>query len=100
MKSPARKLTYVKPKDAWRHRQGSASKKGFAGLSLVPALQFCCAGVFAFRFPIVGVLSLVLAITTTHCTIHISVAWQRGITQKCNTGNGTVYVIRPRTISI
>ena len=30
-----------------------------------------CAGVSAFRFPIVGVLSLV-AISTTHCTVHMS----------------------------
>ena len=28
-----------------------------------------CAGVSAFRFPIVGILGL-LAITTTHCTVH------------------------------
>ena len=34
------KLTYVKPKDAWRDRQGSASMKRFAGLSLVLASQF------------------------------------------------------------
>ena len=39
-----------------------------------------CAGVSAFRFPIVGVLSLV-AISTTHCTVHMSdmsVAWRLG----------------------
>ena len=33
------------------------------------SLTVRCAGVSAFRFPIVGVLSLV-AITTTHCTVH------------------------------
>ena len=58
--------------------------KGFVGLSLVPASQFCCAGVSAFRIPIVGILSLVLAITTTHCTVHMSVAWQRGSVGTCN----------------
>ena len=31
------------------------------------------AGVSAFRFPIIGILCLV-AITTTHCTVHMSVA--------------------------
>ena len=41
------------------------------------------AGVSAFRFPIVGVLSLV-AITTTHCTVHMSMAWQRGSVGTCN----------------
>ena len=50
----------------------------FAGLSLVPASQFV-AWVSAFRFPIVGVLSLV-AITTTHCTVHmVSVAWRHHV---------------------
>ena len=44
------------------------------------SLAVRCAGVSAFRFPIVGVLSLV-AISTTHCTVHMSdmsVAWQLG----------------------
>ena len=43
------------------------------------SLAVRCAGVSAFRFPIVGVLSLV-AISTTHCTVHMSdmsVAWPR-----------------------
>ena len=35
------------------------------------SLAVRCAGVSAFRFPIVGVLSLV-AISTTHCTVHMS----------------------------
>ena len=42
--------------------------------------------VSAFRFPIVGVLSLV-AISTTHCTVHMSdmsVAWQLGNVGTCN----------------
>ena len=45
-----------------------------------------CAGVSAFRFPIVGVLSLV-AIFTTHCTVHMldmSVAWRLGSVGTCN----------------
>ena len=46
----------------------------------VPASQFI---VSAFCFPIVGVLSLV-AITATHCTIHMSVAWQHGSVGTCN----------------
>ena len=47
------------------------------------SLTVRCAGVSAFRFPIVGVLSLV-AITTTHCTVHMSVAWRRGSMGTCN----------------
>ena len=39
------------------------------------SLAVRCAGVSAFRFPIIGVLSLV-AITTMHCTVHMSVAWR------------------------
>ena len=45
-----------------------------------------CAGVSAFRFPIVGVLSLV-AISTTHCTVHMSdmsVALRLGSVGTCN----------------
>ncbi len=52
--------------------------KRFAGLSLVPAPQFVArVSRSAFRFPIIGVLSLV-AISTMHCTVHMSVAWWRG----------------------
>ena len=47
------------------------------------SLAVCCTGVSAFRFPIVGVLSLV-AITTIHCTVHMSVAWWRGSVGTCN----------------
>ena len=47
------------------------------------SLAVRCAGVSAFRFPIVTVLSLV-AITTTHCTVHMSVAWRRGSMGTCN----------------
>ena len=62
--------------------------KRFAGLSR-SSLAVRCAGVSAFRFPIVGVLSLV-AISTTHCTVHMSdmsvagglAAWQRGHVQR------------------
>ena len=80
-----KKLTYVKPKDAWRHKEGSASMKRFAGLSC-SSLAVRCAGVSAFRFPIVGVLSLV-AISTTHRTVHMSdmsVAWRLGSVCTCN----------------
>ena len=45
-----------------------------------------CAGVSAFRFPIVGVLSLV-AISTTHCTVHMSdmrVTLRLGSVGTCN----------------
>ena len=42
------------------------------------SLTVHCAGVSAFRFPIVGVLSLV-AISTTHCTVHMSVAWRHHV---------------------
>ena len=47
------------------------------------SLAVRCAGVSAFCFPIVGVLSLV-AITTTHCTVHMTVAWWRGSMGTCN----------------
>jgi len=47
------------------------------------SLAVCCVGVSAFRFPVVGVLSLV-AISTTHCTVHMSVAWQCGSVGTCN----------------
>ena len=47
------------------------------------SLAVRCVGVSAFRFPIVGVLSLV-AISTTHCTVHMSVAWWRGSVGTCN----------------
>ena len=50
------------------------------------SLAVRCAGVSAFRFPIVGVLSLV-AISTTHCTVHMSdmsVAWRLGSVGTCN----------------
>jgi len=47
------------------------------------SLAVRCAGVSAFRFPIVGVLSFV-AITTTHCTVHMSVAWWHGSVGTCN----------------
>ena len=49
------------------------------------SLAVRCVGVSAFRFPVVGVLSLV-AISTTHYALHCShecgmVAWQRGHVQ-------------------
>ena len=47
------------------------------------SLAVRCVGVSAFRFPIVSVLSLV-AIMTTHCTVHMSVAWRRGSKGTCN----------------
>ena len=52
--------------------------KRFAGLSLVPASESVArvSLLFGFFFSIVGVLSLV-AIMTTHCTVHMSVAWRR-----------------------
>ena len=42
------------------------------------SLTVRCAGVSAFRFPIVGTLSLVV-ITTTHCTVPMNVAWRRRV---------------------
>ena len=59
--------------------------KRFAGLSR-SSLAVRCVGVSAFCFPIVGVLSLV-AISTTHCTVHMSdmsVAWRLGSVGTCN----------------
>ena len=47
------------------------------------SLAVCCAGDSACRFPIVGALSLV-AITTTHCTVHMTMAWRRGSVGMCN----------------
>ena len=47
------------------------------------SLAVRCAGVSAFRFPIVGVFSLV-AITTTLCTVHMTVACRRGSVGTCN----------------
>ena len=60
--------TDVRESQGWRHRQESASMKRFAGLSC-SSLTVCCAGVSAFRFPIVSILGLI-AITTAHCTVH------------------------------
>ena len=51
------KVTYVKAKDAWWHQQWSTSRKRLASLSR-SSLAVHCMGVSAFRFPIVGVLSL------------------------------------------
>ena len=45
------------------------------------SLAVRCTGVSAFRFPIVGVLSLV-AITTMHCTVHMTVLC-RGMVARC-----------------
>ena len=61
------------------------------------SLAVRCAGVSAFRFPIVGVLSLV-AISTTHCTVHMSdmsvrrglAAWARATYQYHVNGTDTV----------
>ena len=64
------------------------------------SLAVRCAGVSAFRFPIVGVLSLV-AISTTHCTVHMSdmrvyvwhcglAAWARATYQHHVNGTDTV----------
>ena len=50
------------------------------------SLAVRCAGVSGFRFPIVGVVSLV-AISTMHCTVHMSdmsIAWQLGSVGTCN----------------
>ena len=47
------------------------------------SLAVHCTGLSAFCFPIVGVLSLV-AIITTHCTVHMSVAWRCGNIGTCN----------------
>ena len=47
------------------------------------SLAVCCAGVSAFRFPIIGILSLV-ASTTTHSTVHMTVAWRHGSVGTCN----------------
>ena len=58
---------YVKPKDAWRHRQGSASMKRFAGLSLVPASQFVARVSLLFAFPLsVFVLALKFILQHSH----------------------------------
>ena len=65
---PARKTdrtTYVKAKMAIPPRKGK-----YEGVRWSLSLAVCCAGVSAFRFPIVGVLGLVVAITTTHCAVH------------------------------
>ena len=48
------KLTYMKPRDAWRHWQGSASMKRFAGLSLAPASQFVARVSLLFTFPLLA----------------------------------------------
>ena len=48
------------------------------------SLAVPCAGVSAFRFPIVGVLSLV-AISTTHCTVHmLDMSVRLGSVGTCN----------------
>ena len=79
VKRPARKLQYVK--------DGDTNKKvRFASWSLShSSIAVCCAGVSAFRLPIVGILDLV-TITTMHCTVHhhahkCGMAWQCGHVQ-------------------
>ena len=71
------KLTYVKPKNAWRHRQGSASMKRFTGLSLLfqprSSLRRCLCFSSAFS-----------VLYTTHCTVHMSVAWLHASVGTCN----------------
>ena len=65
MATPTRKRKYEE--DRWSLSRSSLAVR--------------CAGVSAFRFPIVGVPSLV-AISTMHCTVHMSdmsVAWRRGM---------------------
>ena len=62
---------------------GDTNKEAQVRWSLTrSSLAVHCTGVSGFRFPIVGVLSLV-AITTTHFTVHISVAWWRGSVGMC-----------------
>ena len=68
---------YMKPKDAWPHRQGSASMKRFVGLSLVPASQFAAWVSLLFAFPS-SAFSVFLVATTTSTALFTSVAWQRG----------------------
>ena len=41
-------------------------------------MQYAVYTYCTYDFPIVGVLSLV-AITTTHCTVHMTVAWRHGV---------------------
>ena len=75
--------TNVRESQGWRHRQGSVSSYEEVRWSLSrSSLAVRCAGVSAFRFPIVGVLGLV-AITTTHCTVHHH-AHEHGSVGTCN----------------
>ena len=57
------------------------------------SLAVRCAGISAFRFLIIGVLSLV-AISTMHCTVHMSemnVAWRIGSVDMCNVSISRVW---------
>ena len=53
--------TDVRESQGWRHRQGSASMKRFAGLSLVPASQFVAQVSQLFAFPLSAFLVLLLS---------------------------------------
>ena len=67
----------------WGHRQGSASSYEEVRWSLSrSSLAVRCAGVSAFRFPIIGVLGLVAITTALFTTTHMSVAaWARATYQ-------------------
>ena len=62
----------MKPKDGWRHRQAQGMKR-FAGLSSFQPrswLRGCLCFSLSHRRRLV-------AITTKHCTVHMSVTWRR-----------------------
>ena len=60
-------MTYMKAKDGDTDKKRKNEEVWWSPSHSSLAVR--CAGVSAFCFPIVGVLSLI-AITTTHCTIH------------------------------
>ena len=64
----ARTLTYMKAKDGDTDKGAQVWRDSLFSLSF-QFQSFDCAGVSAFRFPIVRVLGLI-AIITTHCTVH------------------------------
>ena len=71
------KVTYVNPRIRGDTNKEAQVWKVRWSLSR-SSLTVRCVGVSAFHFPIIGVLSL-LAITTMHCTVHMSMAWRHRV---------------------
>ena len=85
--------TDARESQGWRHRHRSASMKRFADLSLSFQLAVRCAGVLAFRFPIVGVLGIIAITTVHHHARTQALAWH-GIIWHASVGTCNLSVLR------